>query len=476
MLVKPLLIQHLQNGKVIRSKMLRSARRPFVIGSSRLADLRISLRNVAGVHSVVEYRHPHWYLVNCDVEGEHKSEQRVYGGEVIDIDSHTVKLLLGEEHEDFFSKSKEEGNPNSHQVVVYSHSEVISTKFLPMKEAYVLDLGTVCKEFAAPTSNEWVETKIGRFTIKQRLTFKPNQLPSERPYLSLVNDKGIKNGIIGAFCFFVMILTLQMALQGEPEEKPENNRFVKMIYDAKVVKKMRENSQKIVKNNFTESVVKKIDTSPVPRKKLVTKVIKNIKKAGLTNLIAKIAKRASQNSLKIQAIGKTADDRNTARALASVGSSQNIAEKTNLTGKSYKLAKVKTSGKAGGNKNYKLGSSLNSSGIGSADVEVLEEETIIDGGLDKEVIAQYIKSKLGQIRYCYERQLSANPDLHGKVLVKFTIGGTGKVNAQSISKTSLKNANVEACILRRVAGWKFPTPKGGTSVIVSYPFLFKSIN
>jgi TonB family protein len=83
---------------------------------------------------------------------------------------------------------------------------------------------------------------------------------------------------------------------------------------------------------------------------------------------------------------------------------------------------------------------------------------------------------LGQIRYCYERQLSASPDLYGKVAVKFVIGAAGEVTSQQIGSSTLKNAMVEGCILRRVARWKFPNPKGGTSVIVTYPFLFKSLN
>ena len=107
---------------------------------------------------------------------------------------------------------------------------------------------------------------------------------------------------------------------------------------------------------------------------------------------------------------------------------------------------------------------------------LLEDEGEITGGLDREVIAQYIKSRLGEILYCYERQLSANPDLYGKVAVKFSIAGTGAVETQRIGDTTLKNATVEGCILQKVAKWKFPTPEGGTKVLVTYPFLFKSTN
>ena len=77
----------------------------------------------------------------------------------------------------------------------------------------------------------------------------------------------------------------------------------------------------------------------------------------------------------------------------------------------------------GGSGEYKGYGGLAVGNVGNASVGVLDEETEVEGGLDKEVIARYIKSQLGQIRYCYERQLSANPELYGKVLVKFTIGG-----------------------------------------------------
>lgn len=107
---------------------------------------------------------------------------------------------------------------------------------------------------------------------------------------------------------------------------------------------------------------------------------------------------------------------------------------------------------------------------------MIEDESEIVGGLDREIIAQYIKTQLGQILYCYERQLSAQPDLFGKVAVKFEIGPTGQVGFAKIGDTTLKNSTVEGCILNRIAGWKFPTPQGGTKVLVTYPFLFKSTN
>src|SRR5207245_1447439 len=107
---------------------------------------------------------------------------------------------------------------------------------------------------------------------------------------------------------------------------------------------------------------------------------------------------------------------------------QGIASGTTIKGNfqtdksdGYKISKVATGGKAGGSLAYKNGSDLAIGSVGSGEVGMAEEEAIVDGGLDREVIAAVIKDSLGQIRYCYERQLSADPGLMGKVQIKFTI-------------------------------------------------------
>jgi hypothetical protein len=207
------------------------------------------------------------------------------------------------------------------------------------------------------------------------------------------------------------------------------------------------------------------------------KVVMNLKNAGLGALIGKVAARAGKNAQLVEAAGVSADSRESGRALGLGGGSS--LDKLGGGGggggsETMKVGGLGTAGKGGGATGFKGSGALSLGNIGNAEVGVLEEETEVDGGLDKEAIARVIRSQLGQIRYCYERQLSANPDLYGKIMIKFTIGAAGSVVAQAIGTTSLNNAMVEGCILRRIAGWQFPTPKGGTNVLVTYPFLFKS--
>jgi len=96
------------------------------------------------------------------------------------------------------------------------------------------------------------------------------------------------------------------------------------------------------------------------------------------------------------------------------------------------------------------------------------------GALSKSEIDQVIKSNLTPIRWCYQQQLNLRPKLHGKVVVRFTIGADGSVIASGIRSTSMHNDWVERCVCMKIARLKFPPPKGGGIVHVNYPFVFKS--
>jgi hypothetical protein len=114
--------------------------------------------------------------------------------------------------------------------------------------------------------------------------------------------------------------------------------------------------------------------------------------------------------------------------------------------------------------------------VGQGDLGLLQKESEVSGGLDRDVIAKDIQSQKGKILFCYERQLSANPGLFGKVSVKFQIAAGGEIETYNVSETTLSNESVESCLLQLISQWRFPKPKGGVKVLVSYPFVFKSLN
>ncbi|RMG20344.1 MAG: TonB family protein [Deltaproteobacteria bacterium] len=112
-------------------------------------------------------------------------------------------------------------------------------------------------------------------------------------------------------------------------------------------------------------------------------------------------------------------------------------------------------------------------GRGKGRTRISPGKTIVMGGLDKEVIARVVRRHQNEIKYCYERELQKDPNLYGKVAVQWVIDGSGAVAQASIAQSTMGNANVENCILTRVRRWKFPQPKGGGIVQVTYPWIFK---
>jgi TonB family protein len=96
----------------------------------------------------------------------------------------------------------------------------------------------------------------------------------------------------------------------------------------------------------------------------------------------------------------------------------------------------------------------------------------VRGSLSKEIIRRVIQRRVNEVRFCYEQELHARPDLHGRVNVKFIISPEGAVQAATIESTELAAARVEACIVQAVRRFTFPAPDGGGIAVVSYPFVF----
>jgi len=137
------------------------------------------------------------------------------------------------------------------------------------------------------------------------------------------------------------------------------------------------------------------------------------------------------------------------------------------------LGGVGTHGAGGGAGGY--GSSSIGSGEGKAlSTNALSQELVLEGGLDRSVVQATIAKYLSQVRACYETGLKTNPGLGGQVTMNFEINGEGDLNFAKVQKSSLDSNEVEQCISTRMMTWKFPKPRGGVAVKVSYPFVLRS--
>ena len=93
------------------------------------------------------------------------------------------------------------------------------------------------------------------------------------------------------------------------------------------------------------------------------------------------------------------------------------------------------------------------------------------GGLTREEIDKVVKSRMGLIRACYQKELDRTRGLAGQIVIKFTIAADGGVTKTGVDggRSTLKNAAVSECVQRQIAKLKFPAKGGG---IVNYPFNF----
>jgi TonB family protein len=118
--------------------------------------------------------------------------------------------------------------------------------------------------------------------------------------------------------------------------------------------------------------------------------------------------------------------------------------------------------------------SVDLGGRGKEDTVFVPGHTTVVGGLSREVINRVIQKHYNEIKYCYEKELSRDPGLYGKVTVLFVIDGTGRVGDALVQQTTMSSEPVESCMVNHVRRWMFPPPQGGGTVQVTYPYVFKS--
>jgi outer membrane biosynthesis protein TonB len=113
-------------------------------------------------------------------------------------------------------------------------------------------------------------------------------------------------------------------------------------------------------------------------------------------------------------------------------------------------------------------------GRGKDETVFIPGRTTVVGGLSRDVINRVIQKHYSEIKYCYEKELTRDPALYGKVTVLFLIDGTGGVGEALVQQSTMSSEPVESCMINHVRRWVFPAPQGGGTVQVTYPYVFKS--
>jgi len=201
------------------------------------------------------------------------------------------------------------------------------------------------------------------------------------------------------------------------------------------------------------------------RSKALQSAVKGLLKGGMTKLLAQNANLLA-SPLEAQAASQF---KNAERGLASaaiVGLN---------TGKNVDVASLGGSGQGKGGVGYGKGAGAKVSGQGNGFVSMDLGSSTVEEGLTKEEVGRVIHAHMNEIRYCYESSMVRQSDLEGKLMLDFTINGSGIVSIAGVKESSLGDARLDDCIVRRLNKWKFPQPKGGVDVAVTYPFIFKTL-
>jgi hypothetical protein len=90
--------------------------------------------------------------------------------------------------------------------------------------------------------------------------------------------------------------------------------------------------------------------------------------------------------------------------------------------------------------------------------------------LTREALERTVGRNLNDVRSCYERALSTQPTLTGRIRVRFVILPTGTVGIAIVEHTDLHDARLNECIAGAIRGWSFPAPEGRRLVIAVASF------
>jgi hypothetical protein len=95
-------------------------------------------------------------------------------------------------------------------------------------------------------------------------------------------------------------------------------------------------------------------------------------------------------------------------------------------------------------------------------------------GLTKDQVMKVIMARRTMFQACFEKELQRLPNLAGTVQVAWRIEAGGAVTMSKLKTSTMGNAAVESCLVRRVKDLKFPASADGRDTNVNFPFVFAS--
>jgi TonB family protein len=334
---------------------------------------------------------------------------------------------------------------------------------------------------------------VGDLTILFQFVTPP--LPQPRPRLPASVRGSWMTGLDWAFtaigsASFLAHLAFVMYLRNvdwprKPDIEEIPDRFVQIMAKAKPPEPPK---NQITKDDSTEEKKPDKSASSGAAKNIAKRELSPAEKARLdaerrarlseqvrnTGILKLLGAKADGSGSIADVLGKGDVDRDQEKAFQGVGGLAVATSEASLrgvksgTGGSGKVADIGSLRGAGAIAGGTTGAGVTEKRVSGV---VRSEAPAVDGALDPALVSKEVRARIGAVKACYERALKRNPNLSGKVKVRWTITAAGTVSGVDISDDSMGDSEVSSCIKQLVARWRFPAPSGG-SVEVEFPFVF----
>ncbi len=91
--------------------------------------------------------------------------------------------------------------------------------------------------------------------------------------------------------------------------------------------------------------------------------------------------------------------------------------------------------------------------------------------LTVDVFEDVMNAKTGEVTDCFAAAKEKTPALGGKLMLEFTIDGTGKVSAVKTEDAStVKDDGLTTCVTDKAKSWEFPKTRDGQTMTLAFAF------
>ncbi len=474
--MKTLIVKQLRQDGVQKVWKVKPSQSPCTFGTSRISGISSIDQSLMPFEGVFQLTEKGWIYVDVNSQRvENNKTCQVSTGTKIIFDQSVIEFEIVQKNYDNLQafesfSSPTDGSKTCQLFVLTFQGQFMRSQVSEMNESFSLTECSPAIQIPVQKSASWIKQSFENYVVQQKTVNLADATSLAKMAKNEFLDEETKKPLVITLSI-CLVLGLLFILTPQSQDQivaviPKEPQ--KMIVKIDQLKNRKQAEKKAQVIEQTEQ--KKVAGGGGK----VGGLLKSFSAGRISQLVGKVSAGAIASKNIIVQQGVVAGSGPSGRALSALG-------KENVSGKDWGADSkgngfgVNTVGKGGGRNLAGLGG-LVAGKTGLGGVGLIEDEGEVSGGLDRDIIAEYIKKQIGHILACYERQLSSRKDLGGKVSVKFTIGGQGAVETQNITESTMKDNTVEGCILNRVAKWNFPAPTGGTKVIVTYPFLFKSTN